>query len=163
MYTQKVAEMLTWASVHTSNSQRSLQLLSASTFLISSFPSYTPPLLYHLIHKLLHPLQPPNILLLLLDINEIRHEIRQRRINAPHIKVLLEQALDLLVELVEGRAGVEVVRDVGGGGGGVHDLVDGEAAGVGDEVDAQAALVAGAGDEDVDVGGEGLLGVVVVL
>lgn len=44
----------------------------------------------------------------------------------------------------------------------VSDAVDGEAAVVGDEVDAQGAF-AGALDEDVDVGGEGLLGFVFVL
>jgi hypothetical protein len=79
--------------------------------------------------------------------------------------------LQVLIELGEGRAGVHLlggerlVGDLGlgeVGGGKVGDGLDVEGAAVGHEVDAEGAsvLLAGARDEDVDVGREGGLGVV---
>ena len=60
-----------------------------------------------LLHKVLDPVQPAQVLLLLLDVNVLRDEERQGCVDATRIEVRLEQALDLLVELLEGRAGVE--------------------------------------------------------
>lgn len=124
-----------------------------------------------LLHKLPHLLQPPQILLLLLHINILRNEHGQLGINAPLVQVVLQQRLQLFVELRELRAGVELLargRRVGDlgfgdvGAGQVGDGLDAEFAAVGHEVDAQGAFV-GARDEDVDVGGEGGLGVVLSL
>lgn len=84
------------------------------------------------------------------------------------VKVVLEQGLQLLVQLRELRARVQLLAarrrvcnlSLGNvGAGQVGDGLDAELAAVGDEVDAEGALVR-AGDEDVDVGREGGLGVV---
>lgn len=107
-----------------------------------------------LLHKPLHPLQPPRILLLLLDINILRHKQRQRRVNPPDVQVLLQQTLDLLVQLLERRARVQcrgfVADELRGRFGGqgfvvgeVRDGLDGEDTGVGYEVDAEGALEGG--------------------
>lgn len=104
-----------------------------------------------LLHEPLHPPQPPQVLLLLLDINVLRHEQRERGVDPADIQVLLQQALDLLVQLLERRARVEgrgvVADELRGGLRGrgfvvweVGDGLDGEDAGVGYEVDAEGAL-----------------------
>lgn len=125
----------------------------------------------HLLNKVLNLLQPTEVLLLLLDVDIFGDEHGELGVDAAVVEVRLEQGLQVLVELGEGRAGVQLlgghglVGDLGFGqvgGGQVRDGVDGEVAAVGHEVDAQSAgvLLAGARDEHVHVGGEGGLGVV---
>lgn len=124
-----------------------------------------------LLYKLLHPSQPANILLLFLDIDVVGDEQCQGGVDAARVQILLEEALHLLIELLERRAGVDVVGRVAeqigyrrswSGLGKVSDAVDGEAAVIGDEVDAQCAF-AGALDEDIDVRGVCLLAVIIVV
>lgn len=125
----------------------------------------------HLLNKVLNLLQPTEVLLLLLDVDVLGYEHGELGVDAAVVEVRLEQGLQVLVELGEGRAGVQLlgghglVGDLGFGqvgGGQVRDGVDGEVAAVGNEVDAQSAgvLLAGARDEHVHVGGESGLGVV---
>jgi hypothetical protein len=124
-----------------------------------------------LLDKVLDLLQPAEVLLLLLHIDVLGNEDGEIGINTPLVEVGLEESLEVLVELREGRAGVHLLRGKGlvgdlglrqVGGGQVSDGLDLECAAVGDEVDAEGAsvLLAGARDEDVDVGGECRLGVV---
>jgi hypothetical protein len=124
-----------------------------------------------LLDKVLDLLQPANVLLLLLDIDVFRDENGEIGVNAPLIEVVLEESLQVLVELGEGRAAVHLlggeglVGDLGlgeVGGGQVSDGLDLEGAAVGHKVDAECArvLLAGARDQDVNVGGESRVRVV---
>lgn len=124
-----------------------------------------------LLDKVLDLLQPANVLLLLLNINVLGNEDGKIGVDTPLVEVGLEESLELLVELREGRAGVHLlggeglVGDLGlGEVGGVEvgDGLDLEGTAVGYEVDAEGTgvLLAGARDQDVDVGGESGVGVV---
>lgn len=132
---------------------------------------YTLNSLQLLLHEILHPAQPAQVLPLLLDIYVIRDESGQSSVESSLLEVVLHQDLDLLIQLLELRPGVNgiscVAKQFGSAAAGlgeVGDIVDGEAGAVGDEVEAEGAFLAGALDEDGHVGGEGLLwGVVLVL
>lgn len=116
--------------------------------------------------------QPPDVLLLLLVVNVVGDEEGEARVDAPLLEVLLEQDLQVLVEVVEGRAGVErPPRPVLLGGGGVGqvsgwevvEVLDEEVAVLGRGFDGQRAL-AGPLDADAGASGEALLaGLVVVV
>jgi hypothetical protein len=124
-----------------------------------------------LLDKVLDLLQPANVLLLLLDIDVFRDEHGEVGVNASLVEVVLEESLQVLVELGEGRAGVHLLGGEGlvgnlglgeVGGGQVSDGLDLEGTAVGHKVDTECAgvLLAGARDQDVDVGGESRVGVV---
>jgi hypothetical protein len=124
-----------------------------------------------LLDKVLDLLQPAKVFLLLLDIDVLGDEDGEIGVDAPLVEVGLEESLQVLVELREGRAGVHLlggqrlVGDLGlgeVGGGQVSDGLDLECAAVGNEVDAKGArvLLAGSRDQNVDVGRECGLGVV---
>jgi hypothetical protein len=124
-----------------------------------------------LLDKVLDLLQPANVLLLLLHVDVLRNEYSEISVNASLVEVVLEESLQVLVELGERRAGVHLLRgerlvgDLGlgeVGGGQVSDGLDLEGAAVGHKVDAECAgvLLAGARDQDVDVGRECRVGVV---
>jgi len=51
--------------------------------------------------------QPPDVLLLLLVVNVVGDEESQTGVDAALLKVLLKQDLQVLVQVVEGRASVE--------------------------------------------------------
>jgi hypothetical protein len=62
-----------------------------------------------LLDKVLDLLQPANVLLLLLDIDVFRDEHSEIGINTPLVEVVLEESLQVLVELGEGRAAVHLL------------------------------------------------------
>jgi hypothetical protein len=124
-----------------------------------------------LLDKVLDLLQPANVLLLLLHVDVLRNEDGEIGVNASLVEVVLKESLQVLIELREGRAGVHLLGGEGlvgdlslgeVGGGQVGDGLDLEGAAVGHKVDAECAgvLLAGARDQDVDVGGESRVGVV---
>jgi hypothetical protein len=124
-----------------------------------------------LLDKVLDLLQPANVLLLLLDVDVLRNEHSEIGVDAPLVEVVLEESLQVLVELGEGRAGVHLlggeglVGDLGlgeVGGSQVSNGLDLEGAAVRHKVDAECAgvLLAGARNQDVDIGGESRVGVV---
>jgi hypothetical protein len=124
-----------------------------------------------LLDKVFDLLQPANVLLLLLHVDVLRNEYSEISVNASLVEVVLEESLQVLVELGEGRAGVHLLGGEGlvgnlglgeVGGGQVSDGLDLEGTAVGHKVDTECAgvLLAGARDQDVDVGGESRVGVV---
>lgn len=126
-----------------------------------------------LLDKVLDLLQPAKVLLLLLHVDVLGNEDGEVGVNTTLVEVGLEESLEVLVKLGEGRARVHLlggeglVGDLGlgkVGGGEVGDGLDLEGTAVGDEVDAESSgvLLAGAGDEDIDIGGEGRLGLVLI-
>jgi hypothetical protein len=126
-----------------------------------------------LLDKVLDLLQPANVLLLLLHIDVLRNEHSEIGVDTPLVEVVLKESLQVLVELGERRAGIHLLggeglvgdlglREVGGGQ--MSDGLDLEGAAVGHKVDAECAgvLLARARDQDVDVGGESRVGVVLI-
>jgi hypothetical protein len=124
-----------------------------------------------LLDKVFDLLQPANVLLLLLHVDVLRNEHSEIGVDTPLVEVVLKESLQVLVELGERRAGIHLLggeglvgdlglREVGGGQ--VSDGLDLEGAAVGHKVDAECAgvLLAGARDQDVDVGRECRVGVV---
>lgn len=131
---------------------------SRTLFLLTS-PSRTHHLLFvtSLLHKVLDAVQPTQILLLLLDINVIRHDLREVFRNASCIEVALQDALHFLVELLERWTRVKMVWVLADQRLGItlellgqlHQLVDHKVAIARSEVEFEGALV-GSLDEKCD-------------
>jgi hypothetical protein len=124
-----------------------------------------------LLNKVLDLLQPAKVLLLLFDVDVLGNEDSEVGVDASLVEVGLEKSLEVLIELREGRARVHLLGGEGlvgdlslgeVGGGEMSDGLDLESAAVGNKVDAKNAsvLLAGLRDQDVDVGRECGLGVV---
>ena len=63
-----------------------------------------------LLDKVLDLLQPAEVLLLLLDVDVLGNEDGEISVNTTLIEVGLEESLEVLVKLGEGRAGVHLLR-----------------------------------------------------
>ena len=63
-----------------------------------------------LLDKVLDLLQPAKVLLLLLDVDVLGNEDGEIGVNTTLIEVGLEESLEVLVKLGEGRAGVHLLR-----------------------------------------------------
>src|SRR5690242_15860698 len=121
--------------------------------------------------KVLDVVQPPDVLLLLLVVDVVGDEKSKAGVDAALLEVLLEQDLEVLVKVVEGRAGVQrPPRPVLLGGLGVRKLGVGEVVQVLDDevavlsggLDSERAL-ARALNADAGMGGEALLALAVDL
>lgn len=62
-----------------------------------------------LLNEVLDLLQPAEVLLLLFDIDVLGNEDGEIGVNTPLVEVGLEERLEVLVELREGRAGVHLL------------------------------------------------------